>query len=241
MAEEMNDPVAHAKSYPFPVPGRSYTFCDGRVTDMPDEGFDSTGRRPVLAAGSNQSHEQLARKFYRISGNVEIPVQKGRLHDFDSVYAAHLAGYGSVPSTFYPSPGTVVTTYLLWLDDAQLNRMHETERNYTYDHLNEIRVEIDGLGELLREAYAYTAKIGCVNHAGTPIALSEISACERAFSSMSQLEVLEHIRDRIAPNEDLDTFILSQIEDEGVRRARSAILSEDAIVGNYPRTVIREL
>ena len=110
---------------------------------------DRHGRTPVLAAGSNQSHEQLARKYSVLPGHVEIPVQKGMLNDFDSVYAAHLAGYGSVPSTFYPSAGTRVTTYVLWLDEAQLNRMHETERNYTYDRLEAITVEIDDDGEVL--------------------------------------------------------------------------------------------
>ena len=117
---------SHAKSYPFPVPGRSYLFRNGEVEDLDPNGFERTGRTPVLAAGSNQSHEQLARKYSVLEGHVEIPVQRGKLAGFDSVYAAHLAGYGSVPSTFYPSPQTQVTTYVLWLDDAQLHRMHET-------------------------------------------------------------------------------------------------------------------
>ncbi len=59
MSETMNDPVTHAESYPFPVMGKSYVFRDGMPYDMPDAGFDKTGRTPVLAAGSNQSHEQL--------------------------------------------------------------------------------------------------------------------------------------------------------------------------------------
>ena len=237
----MNDPVAHAKSYPFPVPGRSYIFRNGRAIDMPEKGFDRAGRTPVLAAGSNQSNEQLARKYSGLAGHVEIPVQKATLGGFDSVYAAHLAGYGSVPSTFFPSPGTAVTTYLLWLDDAQLNRMHETETNYTYDYLSEIRVEIDGLGELLREAYAYTAKVGCINRGGMPVALSEICADNRVFPSMSQAEMLEHIRERIAPNEALDDFIIAHIESDRVRQTRTVTLSEDAIFENFQRTVISEL
>ncbi|CAN0481375.1 unnamed protein product, partial [Discosporangium mesarthrocarpum] len=168
----MNDPVAHAKTYPFPVPGRSYVFRNGEPYDLDDHGFDRTDRTPVLAAGSNQSHEQLARKYGVLPGHVEIPIQRGLLDDFDSVYAAHLAGYGSVPSTFHPSPGTRVTTYVLWLDDAQLNRMHETERNYTFDRLDGIRVEIDDAGETLESAYAYTAVVGCVNVDGAPVALA---------------------------------------------------------------------
>jgi hypothetical protein len=240
MEKEMNDPVAHAKSYPFPVPGRSYVYRNGQPEEMLDDRFDRSGRWPVLAAGSNQSHEQLARKYSILSGHVEIPIQKGELSDFDSVYAAHLAGYGSVPSTFFPSVGTRVTTYVLWLDDAQLNRMHETERNYTFDHLHDVIVETDGGGEVLSEAYAYTAKVGCVNLAGLPVALREIQAHGRVLPSMSQGMMLEHIRERLAPAESLDAFIIAHIENNDVRKARATALSEDAIFPEFLRTVVAE-
>jgi hypothetical protein len=236
----MSDPVAHAKSYPFPVPGRSYVFRNGEPHDLDDHGFDRAGRTPVLAAGSNQSHEQLARKYSVLSGHVEIPVQRGMLHDFDSVYAAHLAGYGSVPSTFYPSAGTRVTTYILWLDDAQLNRMHETERNYTYDRLDDIRVDVPDAPETLSEAFAYTAIVGCVNVGGAPVALAEITAAGRTLTPMHQHEMLDHVRRRLAPEADLDSFVRAHIEDENLRRQRTAALSADSIPLDFARTVLAE-
>lgn len=235
----MNDPVAHAKTYPFPVPGRSYVFRNGEPHDLDDHGFDRAGRTPVLAAGSNQSHEQLARKYSVLPGHVEIPIQRGLLDDFDSVYAAHLAGYGSVPSTFHPSPGARVTTYVLWLDDAQLNRMHETERNYTYDRLDGIRVEIDDAGETLERAYAYTAVVGCVNVEGAPVALAEISAEGRTLRAMSQPEMLDHVRGRLDPDADLGAFIRAHIEDEALRRERTAALSSDSLPLVFERTVLK--
>jgi hypothetical protein len=234
----MTDPVAHAKSYPFPVPGRSYVFRNGEPHDLDDHGFDRAGRTPVLAAGSNQSHEQLARKYSVLPGHVEIPIQRGMLHDFDSVYAAHLAGYGSVPSTFHPSPGTRVTTYILWLDDAQLNRMHETERNYTYDRLDAVRVDIPEAGETLDEAFAYTAVVGCVNVNGAPVALAEIDAEGRTLVAMQQAEMLDHVRARLSPDVDLETFIRAHIDDEDLRRERTATLSVDSLPLSFPRTVL---
>jgi hypothetical protein len=234
----MNDPVAHAKAYPFPVPGRSYVFRNGTPHDLDDHGFDRTGRTPVLAAGSNQSHEQLARKYSVLPGHVEIPIQRGLLDDFDSVYAAHLAGYGSVPSTFYPSLGTRVTTYVMWLDDAQLNRMHETERNYTYDRLDGIRVEIEGVGEIIDRAFAYTAVVGCLNVNGGPVALAEISAEGRILRAMSQPDMLDHVRGRLGPDVHLDTFIQAHIEDEALRRERTLALSSDSLPLVFERTVL---
>ena len=238
----MNDLVAHAKTYPFPVPGRSYVFRNGTPHNMSDHGFDRSGRMPVLAAGSNQSHEQLARKYSEMPGHVEIPIQRGLLEDFDSVYAAHLAGYGSVPSTFYPSPGTRVTTYILWLDDAQLNRMHETERNYTYDRLDSVRVEIEDTAgsslQVIEQAYAYTAIVGCVNLDGAPVALAEILAAGRKLRSMKQSDMLDHIRRRLDPDAPLDTFIQAHIDDEVLRQERTRALSADALPLEFERTVL---
>tara|TARA_R110000868_G_scaffold4155_14_gene25349 strand:- start:4 stop:729 length:726 start_codon:yes stop_codon:yes gene_type:complete len=240
MTDLKTDAVAHAKSYPFPVPGRSYVFRNGQPYDLDDHGFDRAGRTPVLAAGSNQSHEQLARKYSVLPGHVEIPIQRGVLHDFDSVYAAHLAGYGSVPSTFHPSPGTRVTTYVLWLDDAQLNRMHETERNYTYDRLDDIRVDIPDAAETLREAFAYTAIVGCVNVNGAPVALAEIAAEGRVLAAMRQIEMLDHLRARLSPDQDLDAFVRAHIDDEVLRRQRTATLSSDSLPLTFTRTVLGE-
>lgn len=232
------DPVSHAKTYPFPVPGRSYVFRNGQPHDLDDHGFDRVGRTPVLAAGSNQSHEQLARKYSVLPGHVEIPVQRGLLHDFDSVYAAHLAGYGSVPSTFHPSPGTRVTTYVLWLDDSQLNRMHETERNYTYDRLDDISVDIPDVPETFDRAFAYTAVVGCLNVDGAPVALAEIDAAGRTLAAMSQSEMLDHVRARLAPDQTLDAFIRAHIEDEAVRRERTLALAADSLPLTFARTVL---
>ncbi len=234
----MVDPVAHAKTYPFPVPGESYIFRNGDVIAYRDEEIDKTLRTPVLAAGSNQSNEQLARKYSVFCGDVEIPVQRATLVDFDTVYAAHVAAYGSIPSTFYPSPGTEVTTYVLWLDSAQLNRMHETERNYTYDRLDSIRVDFGSKAQSLECAYVYTARVGCVNINGLPVALKEIKARKRTLPEMSQTEMLESLRLRLSPKQDLDTFIRSHIDSAKVRAERKCALSKDAIHLNFQRKTL---
>ncbi len=139
----MPDPVSHAKAYPFPAPDHSYLYEAGGWQIL-STGFETTGRTPVLAAGSNQSPEQLARKYGEMPDIGSIPAQRGALHDFDVVYAAHLSHYGSVPATFQQSPGTIVTVFVLWLTELQLDRMHETEGNYSYDHLDALHLDLDG-------------------------------------------------------------------------------------------------
>jgi len=234
----MIDPVAHARNYPFPVPGKSYIFRNGDVTAYRDDEIDKTLRTPVLAAGSNQSNEQLARKYSVFRGDVEIPIQRATVANFDTVYAAHIAAYGSIPSTFYPSPGTEVTTYVLWLDDAQLNRMHETEGNYTFDQLDSIQVNFGNRTQCLERAYVYTARVGCVNIKGLPVALKEISARKRTLPEMTQTEMLESLRLRLSSKQNLDTFIRSHIDSAEVRAERSFALSEDAIQLNFQRKTL---
>ena len=230
--------AAFAKSYPFPLRGSSYLFRTGAAHPLKDHDFDRTGRVPVLAAGSNQSHEQIARKYAAFEEGAEIPVQHARFHGFDAVYAAQLASYGSIPATFSPSPGTVVSTYVLWLDDVQLARMHETEPTYSFDRLDDARVEVSETGEVLSGVHVYTAAIGCVNVEGHPVALSEIAADGRIFDHMTQTEMLACVRDRLDPGADLDTFIMGHIGDETVRRRRRSALSADSIRPDFPRTTV---
>ena len=236
----MQDKIDHAKSYPFPVPDHCYLYEAGDWRPLPDGGFETAGRAPVLAAGSNQSPEQLRRKFGHLSDVGAIPAQRGLLHEFDVVYAAHLTGYGSVPATFQRSPGTRVRVFVLWLNEAQLARMHETEGNYTYDHLSPIRIELDRGGDM-SEAYAYTSKAGCLNHGGHCIGLGEIAADGRAFPALRQPEMLALARDRLAPGIDVDEFVRQNLADDDLRRTRSRALGADALPVTYPRRTLRSL
>jgi hypothetical protein len=236
----MTDPVAHAKSYPFPAPDHCFVYEAGAWRKLDDYGFERTGRTPVLAAGSNQSPEQLIRKYGHLREIGPIPAERGMLHDFDVVYAAHLAGYGSLPATFQRSPGTIVRVFVLWMTAAQLARMHETEGNYSYDHLTGIRVDFDS-GATADEAFAYSSKVGCYSQDGQCIALAEIAAENRVFVAKRQTGALEMIRDRLEPGKPLDEFIRDHIDDDLVRDARSKALGERAIPALYQRRALLEL
>ncbi len=237
----MEDRIRHAKSYPFEILDRSYVYRRGLVEAFDTHRSPAAGRVPVLAAGSNQSHRQIARKFNDHPSGDVIPSQRGRLHDFDVVYAAHLASYGSVPATFQHSPGTVVIVFVLWLDERQLDRMHETEGNYTFDHLDGVRIELDEGGEVLREAYSYSSKVGCYNYDEQCVSLSEIGAIDRKFNQASQPEILGMVRDRLAPGRALDDFVGEHLGEDKVRRERSEAIGRDALALTFPRRVIADL
>lgn len=191
-------------------------------------------RVPVIAHGSNAAPAQLARKFARAhaeDGNdVVIPVLRARLVDFDVVYAAHFSAYGAIPATLEASPGTTAEIAVTWLTPSQLNLMHDTEItavNYVYGRLGAIQLEIDGLGTL-DEAFVYLTLHGCVTLAGAPTALAAVKALRRRFAAVSVPAMLAMARDRVAPDTPLDAFIMGNIEDDALRRERTATLRQSA-------------
>ena len=80
----MSDPVAHARSYPFPIPDHSFVYDNGAVHRLEAAPPERRGRTPVLAAGSNQSPEQSGRKYAEFPSGpgVRIPAERGVLADF---------------------------------------------------------------------------------------------------------------------------------------------------------------
>jgi len=221
------DPLIRAKTYPYDNPGRSYLLCDDGPR-FPEGGFAVSAfdrRQPVLAYGSNQSPEQLRRKFKKING-APIPVVRSQLADFDVVYSAHLASYGAVPATLHPQPGTRVSLSVLWLNGAQLARMHETEAlgfNYDFGRFDGVALSMDGFGRLSR-VFAYMSRRGCLMRGGAPIALDAVPARNRTLAALTQMETLALVRDRLAPGEKVDDFIIGTAGDEPLRRARISAL-----------------
>jgi len=111
-----------ALSYPYFAPNYSFSFYKGEF--MKGICDDLNNRIPILSVGSNRSPYQLKRKF---SLNQDICVTPATLYDSDVVFAASLSSYGSMPATQWPSKGTEVDLNVLWLNEEQLEIMHQSE------------------------------------------------------------------------------------------------------------------
>ncbi|SDS10046.1 hypothetical protein [Jiangella sp. DSM 45060] len=85
------------------------------------------GRRPVLAVGSNAAASQLRQK---LGPDLAVPVHAVRVSDLAVGHSAHVSRAGYIPYTPYEHRGRTLRAVVLWLDDAQLARMDETEPNY---------------------------------------------------------------------------------------------------------------
>ncbi|MCP4329025.1 MAG: hypothetical protein GY791_11375 [Alphaproteobacteria bacterium] len=229
--------LARAMAYPFAIPPGSFVFRDGAATslDFADLPSLTRGRMPVIACGSNQSPDQLARK-YAGRGDV-FPVLRARLRDFDAVYSAHITTYGSVASTLQHIPGTTVALSVLWLDGDQLALMHTTEapgENYAYTRLEGVRIEVDG-GGVLETAWAYTSLHGCLNHDGDMVPLAAMPAENRSRPALEQQEMLGAVHRRLAPEIAFEDFVLENIGDRHIRRRRIGALRADAAPFGWAR------
>jgi hypothetical protein len=189
---------------------------------------DLPERTPVLAYGSNASPEQLNRKFPSLTTDVIIPVIKAQLFDFDVVYAPLLAGYGSIPATLQHSPGTIVNVFVTYLTHFQLERMHETEgvgRGYCFGKLANIKLILAN-NVSLSEVTSYLAMSGCLMVSDSCISLAAVTAKNRVFPQMTQMEMLAFVRDRLARNQNLDAFILENVENPEINQYRTELLKQ---------------
>ena len=255
--------VEIAKRYPFPRPGHSFLFVDGAalpLLSLPESVEDAEvevdgrhrlvgdllrrrgiampaplGRRtPVLAYGANAAPERLQRKFAKLAPAV-FPVLEARLHGFDVVHAAHISSYGAVPATIERSSGTVCDIAITCLDDRQLARMHETElsrHTYRFGLLRGIRLEPDLL-PAMESVSTYVGGYGHIAPEGEPLALAAIRAEGRRFRTCSQTEAQRAIQAMLDVPGPLDAFIREAVDDDAVRRARTALLRAQARPFSY--------
>lgn len=226
------DQLSRAKGYPYAIPDTSYVVDDGGWRVLSDNSWHarSADSLPVLALGSNRSPEQLARK-YQAGFSKPISVSLAWMADFDVVYSAHITRYGSVPATLQHAPGTEVAVSVTWLNPQQLIRMHETESvgtNYDFGRLSGVQVRMQS-GEMLTEAFAYISRRGNLARDGEPLAMAAAAARGRRWQALDQETVLEWVRQRLTPDQDLDSFVLAHTNHEDVRQERTARLSQDSI------------
>jgi len=240
----MNDPdaLAHrllrARGYPYAIPRESFVYRERGIA--PFDPALTRGRTPVLAIGSNQSPERLAQKFGHDASHL-IPVERARLHGFDVVYSAHVTRYGAIPAMLQVCTGAAVSVAVTWLDDAQLEIMHESEiaaANYAFAELAGVRVLLDTQRDCPR-ALAYVSSRGSLTHAGEPVALAAIECSGRRFAAMSTHDVLERVRERVAPHLGADEFIHRLLDDAAWREAISDAIAADAAAFTHPMRVLR--
>jgi hypothetical protein len=225
IVSETSDVVQRAAAYPYERPSRPFAQRGHRTMDPEEAGIDPAERVALLAYGSNASPRVLARKLALSSD--PVLVVPATLSDFDVVYSAHISPYGAIPATLQRSPGTAVEVHVIYMTGDQIELITATEPNYEPASLTDVECRLEG-GETLAELTAYVSRHGCLLLDGAEAALAAVPASDRAFPELSELEALERVRALTAPNEDVESFVLANVVDPGLSRARSERLDRRA-------------
>jgi hypothetical protein len=216
-----------AIEYPWTRPEGSYLLKDAEVellADLPPEERErvvrqfasAEGRRsPLLAFGSNAAPEALERKFAHFATEADraVLVLTGRLHDFDVGVAAQPALYGAMPATLFPSPGTAVSTAMLWVTPAQFTQLAWSEISYRLGRLR-TRFDVDVSKESFGEVFAFVSRFGafCVN--GGPVALAAVPAAGRTADALTQEQLLDAAAElAIEPGASAEMLVRAIFED----------------------------
>jgi hypothetical protein len=219
---EGSDVVERAMRYPYAVPAHAFAQLRHQ-TLSPDEVEIEPGERTLLLAyGSNGSPEVLARKL-ALSAD-PVLVEPGWLHDFDVVYSAHISPYGAIPATLQRCLGVVVRVAVLHLTPEQMRLVSATEPNYEPTRLAGVRCELAG-GASETELSVYLSRHGCLLVDGAEVALVAVPARGRRFREMSEPQVLEYVRETVAPGESIDSFVLASVADPELARSHSGQLA----------------
>ena len=224
--------ILRALNYPYSYPAYDFVLDNGSTAPLQDR-KSLEGRIPVLAIGSNRSPEQLLRKF----GDQDfLPVTCVKLCDYDVVYAAHIASYGSIPAVLARSPGTIVDIAITWLTKLQLQRMHETEAigiNYDYGIADSLKINAD-YDYNNQNIGCYLGRRGCLNIMGNIIALKEITATKRVFSALSQSEILKEIWLQEQKEIQFEAWLKGLIENKEARQSTATTFERTAIRNVLP-------
>lgn len=238
MNDEERAIVARARDYPYPFPHESFLYTDDGPQPFAPEQTES--RTPVLAIGSNQSPIRLNQKFGHDARHT-IPVQRAALADFDVVYSAHIAAYGSVPAMLQAATGCTVAVAITWLDDEQLAIMNETElssANYHLAELGNLALRLDD-GRVVDRMCAYVSQRGHVRGPGDQAMALRAVPCEgRVLSAFHTHDALEIVREKFAAELSPAAFILRLVRDRDYRRGIIAQMSADAVAFAYPMCII---
>ncbi len=214
------------------LPDGSVMTARALLTTLGLEAMTSRKLTPVIGYGSNPAPTQLARKFSSVSASsdVVIPVMKGTLQNFDVVWTPVFVGYGSMPATITPSPGTDVEVWVTWLDKEAVQVVDRTEHSvhtqrplYVLTTIEGAAFEFDGPDPASMEVYV--SCFGPLTINGQIQSVSAISAKDRRFSGLNASAAMEAILPLLSwQGSVLDLIYDNVTSPEGRAKRSSALL-----------------
>lgn len=131
-------------------------------------------RTLVVAVGSNQTPQTIARKYHRSGRRIPVttPFVRCTVRDLAVGHVAHTAAPGYVPAAPYRAVGERMELVATWFDDEQLAVVDETEPNYDRLRLRAEDAPVTlATGERPAHVDVYASRWGVIARDGRPIPL----------------------------------------------------------------------
>ncbi len=203
-----------------PVPTRSVAVRTGDGTVEIAEAVT------LVAAGSNGSTMQLARKYRARRHAPPILIAPATITGAVSVYSAHITAYGSVPATMHAADASAVLHVLL-MPAEELAHMNATEAlgaNYVLAAPRAMAATVEGVP--VPAPLAYVSKRGAVALDAGPVLLATTGGETTGYASAGQREMMERVKAHVGDERPLEAFVLRLIADRDARAAVTSRLAE---------------
>lgn len=145
--------------YPWATPAEAGSLEFGVFRPHPDPlSIERPELRPVIAVGSNASHDVLAAKLPR---ETCVPLVAATVHDIAIGHSAHVSLAGYIAAAPFHQPGARTRVVVTWLDPTALAALDASEPNYD-------RIGVADIGGLLemhgrpRDADIYSSRHGVI-------------------------------------------------------------------------------
>lgn len=242
------DPIARALGYPYPrhptpllfdpdagardahivaIGAEEELAIDGIVRPLPVRGLavGTAGKTveldrmvTLIAAGSNGSVAQLARKWRGRRPARPILVGPAAVSGAVSVYSAHITAYGAVPATMHRATGANASLHVLMIPAEELGHMNATESlgvNYVLAAPRGVVARIEHT--VIERPLAYVSLRGALAFEATPVLLPDTGGAETGYPAMAQADMLGRAARHAGHTGDIDGFIRRMVADRDTR------------------------
>ncbi|MEJ8574032.1 hypothetical protein [Microbaculum marinum] len=206
-----------------PLPARAVAV---RVAGQTIEIDDAVA---LVAAGSNGSTVQLARKYRERRSARPTLIAPATVRGAVSVYSAHITSYGSVPATMHGAGGASADLHVLLLPAEELAHINATESlgvNYVLAAPHGTAATIEAV--TLSRPLAYVSKRGALSIDGSPSLLAGTGGRDAGYPAADQREMMARVQRHVGDAGALEEFVRAMIADRQRRLAVTALLAETA-------------
>lgn len=197
------------------------------LTQLDAQSAAGEKRTPVIAYGSNAAVSALTRKFVNApnyQGSAVVPVTRVTLQDLDIAWSPHFVFNGAMPATVTNSAGAQPSVWITWLDDAQLQRMHDSEsvgNFYAYGTLDRKQLASSEVALAVDPTIYVDCYGSLIGEDRRVVAVADVPARGRTLPAATSLEAVAGVRSVVNYSGSAFDLIVDNVKNPQTAQART--------------------